>query len=180
MIQRRVIENLDTERLTARKYVFVGFNSLDKAERALFKAIQGTGKAMFYWDYDPAYTEGSLQHEAGRFLRDVQRGTVQVDEAKPLRDYITEYMAREKNDRIHRFAQAFGLNENLLREIMNNYMQGDIIPQGPLDQLKESVDKSLAKAWFEQHEGVAIPAFRINIRIDSLLRQFIEDGGFEI
>ena len=117
---------------------------------------------------------------AGRFLRDVQRGTVQVDEAKPLRDYITEYMAREKNDRIHRFAQAFGLNENLLREIMNNYMQGDIIPQGPLDQLKESVDKSLAKAWFEQHEGVAIPAFRINIRIDSLLRQFIEDGGFEI
>ena len=73
MIQRRVIENLDTERLTARKYVFVGFNSLDKAERALFKAIQGTGKAMFYWDYDPAYTEGSLQHEAGRFLRDNMR-----------------------------------------------------------------------------------------------------------
>jgi len=70
MIQRRVIESLDTDRLTARKYVFVGFNSLDKAERALFKAIQGTGKAMFYWDYDPAYTEGSLQHEAGRFLRD--------------------------------------------------------------------------------------------------------------
>lgn len=73
MIQRRVIENLDTDRLTARKYVFVGFNSLDKAERALFKAIQGTGKAMFYWDYDPAYTEGSLQHEAGRFLRDNMR-----------------------------------------------------------------------------------------------------------
>ncbi len=70
MIQRRVIESLDTSRLTARRYVFVGFNSLDKAERALFKAIQGTGKAMFYWDYDPAYTEGSLQHEAGRFLRD--------------------------------------------------------------------------------------------------------------
>ncbi len=69
MIQRRVIENLDTSRLTARKYVFVGFNSLDRAERALFKAIQGTGKAMFYWDYDPAYIEGSLQHEAGRFLR---------------------------------------------------------------------------------------------------------------
>ena len=70
MIQRRVIEHLDTGRLTARKYVFVGFNSLDKAERALFKAIRDAGKAMFYWDYDPAYTEGSLQHEAGRFLRD--------------------------------------------------------------------------------------------------------------
>ena len=69
MIQRRVIANLDTERLTARKYAFVGFNSLDGAERELFRAIQKAGKALFYWDYDPAYTESSLLHEAGRFLR---------------------------------------------------------------------------------------------------------------
>ena len=70
MIQRRVITNLDTERFTARKYAFVGFNSLDGAERELFRAIQKAGKALFYWDYDPAYTESSLPHEAGRFLRD--------------------------------------------------------------------------------------------------------------
>jgi len=70
MIQRRVIANLDTERLTAGRYAFVGFNSLDRAERELFRAIQKAGKALFYWDYDPAYTESSLLHEAGRFLRD--------------------------------------------------------------------------------------------------------------
>lgn len=70
MIQRRVISNLDTDRLTARRYAFVGFNSLDGAERELFRAIQKAGKALFYWDYDPAYTESSLLHEAGRFLRD--------------------------------------------------------------------------------------------------------------
>ncbi len=70
MIQRRVIANLDMERLTARKYAFVGFNSLDGAEKELFRAIQESGKALFYWDYDPAYTESSLLHEAGRFLRD--------------------------------------------------------------------------------------------------------------
>ena len=70
MIQRRVIANLDTERFTARKYAFVGFNSLDGAEKELFRAIQKSGKALFYWDYDPAYTESSLLHEAGRFLRD--------------------------------------------------------------------------------------------------------------
>ena len=70
MIQRRVIANLDTEKFTARKYAFVGFNSLDGAERELFRAIQKAGKALFYWDYDPAYTESSLLHEAGRFLRD--------------------------------------------------------------------------------------------------------------
>ena len=70
MIQRRVIASLDTDRLTAGKYAFVGFNSLDGAERELFRAIQKAGKALFYWDYDPAYTESSLLHEAGRFLRD--------------------------------------------------------------------------------------------------------------
>jgi CRISPR/Cas system-associated exonuclease Cas4 (RecB family) len=70
MIQRRVIANLDAEHLTASKYAFVGFNSLDGAERELFRAIQKAGKALFYWDYDPAYTESSLLHEAGRFLRD--------------------------------------------------------------------------------------------------------------
>ena len=70
MIQRRVIENIDPSRFTARKYAFVGFNSLDKAERALFRAIQSADKTMFYWDYDPSYTEGSMHHEAGRFLRD--------------------------------------------------------------------------------------------------------------
>ena len=70
MIQRRVINNLDSDCFTARKYAFVGFNSLDGAERELFRAIQKAGKALFYWDYDPAYTESSLLHEAGRFLRD--------------------------------------------------------------------------------------------------------------
>lgn len=70
MIQRRVISNLDPDRLTARRYAFIGFNSLDGAERELFRAIQKAGKALFYWDYDPAYTESSLLHEAGRFLRD--------------------------------------------------------------------------------------------------------------
>ena len=70
MIQRRVIANLDTDRFKASKYAFVGFNSLDGAEKELFRAIQSAGKALFYWDYDPAYTESNLLHEAGRFLRD--------------------------------------------------------------------------------------------------------------
>ena len=69
MIQRRVIDRLDADSFKARKYAFIGFNSLDAAEKKLFKAIQETGKALFYWDYDPAYTHSSLLHEAGLFLR---------------------------------------------------------------------------------------------------------------
>ena len=89
IIQRRVISNLNTERLTASKYAFVGFNSLDGAEKALFRAIQKAGKALFYWDYDPAYTESSLLHEAGRFLRD------------NLREFPNE-LPRERFDGMHK------------------------------------------------------------------------------
>jgi type I restriction enzyme R subunit len=114
------------------------------------------------------------------FLHDVQRGTVQIDEDKTLRDYITEYMTRAKNDRIHRFAEALAMNEDLLREIMNNYMPGDIIPPGPFEQLMLSVDKQKAKSWLEERERVAIQSFRVNMRIDRILRDFIEHGGFEV
>jgi len=114
------------------------------------------------------------------FLHDVQRGETQVEETKTLRDYITEYMTRAKNDRIHRFAEAFGMSEDILREIMNNYMPDDIIPPGPFEQLKHSVDKDKAKVWLEQHEGVTIQSFRVNMRIDRILRSFIEEGGFEV
>ncbi len=120
------------------------------------------------------------QDFAELFLHDVQRGNITVNEDKPLRDYITEYMTRAKNDRIHRFAETFGMNEERLRDIMNNYLPGDIIPQGPFAELIKSVDKTKAKAWLEKREGVVIQSFRINIRIDTLLRQFIEEGGFEI
>ena len=120
------------------------------------------------------------QDFAELFLHDVQRGQIHVDESKTLRDYLTEYMTRAKNDRIHRFAEALGLNEDILREIMTNYMPDDIIPPGPFEQLRLSVNKEKAKAWFEQHEGVPIQSFRINMRIDRILRAFIEEGGFEI
>lgn len=65
-------------------------------------------------------------------------------------------------------------------EIMTNYMPDDIIPPGPFEQLRLSVDKDKAKTWFEQHEGTPIQSFRINMRIDRILRAFIEEGGFEI
>lgn len=162
---------IDTDYMNARfrKYL----RTLNSSEQEQAQALEELHRSF-------ATLTQEEQDVAGRFLRDVQRGTVQVDDAKTLRDYITEYMAREKNDRIHRFAETFALNEDLLREIMTNYMPGDIIPQGPLDQLKETVDKQLAKAWLEQHEGVAIPTYRVNMKIDGLLRDFIKEGGFEV
>ncbi len=70
MLQRRVIENLNTDRFESDRYAFIGFNSLDKAEKELFHALKEAGKAVFYWDHDESYTGCRSEHEAGRFMRD--------------------------------------------------------------------------------------------------------------
>ncbi len=50
-------------------YAFVGFNVLDRVEEALFDHLAQRSKALFYWDYDRAYTEAGPRFEAGVFLR---------------------------------------------------------------------------------------------------------------
>ena len=47
------------------RYLFVGFNLLQKVEQQLFSQLQKEGKARFYWDFDDYYMQ---QHEAGRFI----------------------------------------------------------------------------------------------------------------
>lgn len=69
MLYRNVIEQLDTERLKYDKYIFVGFNVLNKVEHQFFKLLQDADKAMFYWDYDIFYTQQIKKHEAGKFLK---------------------------------------------------------------------------------------------------------------
>ena len=74
MMYRHVIEQLDTDRLRYDRYVFVGFNVLNKVETRFFQLLQDAGKAMFYWDYDVFYTrlpheqQPPYIHEAGEFI----------------------------------------------------------------------------------------------------------------
>lgn len=74
MLHRHVVERFDVERLRYDRYVFVGFNVLNKVEKQLFRKLQDAGKAMFYWDYDVFYTrlphdmEPPYAHEAGEFI----------------------------------------------------------------------------------------------------------------
>ena len=37
------------------KYIFVGFNLLQKVEQRMFKRLKDEGRAFFYWDYDNYY-----------------------------------------------------------------------------------------------------------------------------
>lgn len=57
MLYRNVIEQLDTDQLKYDKYIFVGFNVLNKVEKEFFRKLQKADKAIFYWDYDIFYTQ---------------------------------------------------------------------------------------------------------------------------
>ena len=121
------------------------------------------------------------QKFANIFLHDIERGDVTPEPGKTLRDYITEYQYRAKNDQIHRFAQTFGLDEEKLRNMMSlGLTESNINEFGRLDELSKTIDKAKAKVYFEAKEGVKLIPPKVNMKMDQLLRSFILSGGFEV
>ena len=121
------------------------------------------------------------QKYANIFLHDIQRGDVKPDDSKTLRDYITEYMTRAKDDQLHRLAVVLGLDEEKLRAIMALHLDERKINEfGRFDALKATVDKQRAKVYFEKIEGKPIVPPKVSVKIDKLLREFILNGGFDI
>ena len=121
------------------------------------------------------------QKYANIFLHDIQRGDVVITEGKTLRDYVTEYLSKAKDDQIHRVAVALGVDELKLRTIMSLRLNSTNINEfGRYDELKKTVNKAKAKEYFEKIEGTKIIPPKVNVKVDNLLREFILGGGFEI
>ena len=121
------------------------------------------------------------QKYANIFLHDIQTGDVKAEGGKTLRDYINEYMQNAKNDQIHRLASVLGLDEGMLRKLMGLKVDESTINEyNRLTDLKATVDRAKAKAYFEATEGIKLPLPLVNTRIDKLLRKFILQGGFDI
>ena len=120
------------------------------------------------------------QKYANIFLHDVQTGDVKVDINKTLTDYISEYIYNAKNDQVHRLSVNLGLDENKLRKLMNiKITESNINEYGRFDDLKNSIDKQLAKKYIEKKIGRTLPLFKVNIEIDNLLRKFLINGEIE-
>ncbi len=121
------------------------------------------------------------QKYANIFLHDVQSGDVAIEDGNTLRESITEYQSKAKNEEIYHISQLLGLDETKLRNLMNSGIsESNINEYGRFDELKNTVDKTRAKAYFEKLEGEIFPAFKINIKVHNLLQKFIISGGFEI
>ena len=73
-LYRRVVTQMDSQSsedselpdtFPADRYLFIGFNLLQKVEQRLFSTLRKAGKAFFYWDLDHYYLH---HHEAGRYI----------------------------------------------------------------------------------------------------------------
>lgn len=120
------------------------------------------------------------QKYAYLFLHDIQRGDVNISPDKTLRDYINDYMLRAKTDQIHQMALNLGLDEKKLADIMSLKLNDSNLNEfGRYDELKQTVDKTKAKEYFERIEGVKLIPPKVSIKTDKLIREFILSGGMD-
>jgi type I restriction enzyme R subunit len=128
-----------------------------------------------------AYLSQEEQKYAGLFLRDIQRGDVEIPVGMTLREHVTNYLAHAKSGQIGALVRVFGLDESKLRSLMGaGLTEATINEYGRFDELKNTVDKDKAKTFFEEREGTTIPPFKINVKTADLLQRFILGGGFDL
>jgi len=129
------------------------------------------------------------QKFANIFLNDVQRGDIKPEQGKTFREYITEYLAAAKQSQINEVVSVLGSTEDeniaafksKLSGMMNTGVTAANINEfGRFDGLKSCVDKVKAMAYFEEQEGVSISVFKVNMKVDKLLQDFIISGGFDL
>lgn len=121
------------------------------------------------------------QKLAEMFLHDIQRGDVPIDPTRTFRDYLTDYQAKAKNEEVEALVQILGIDAKKLTALLNtNTTEANLNEYGRFDDLKATIDKQKSKAYFEALEGNALPAFKVNIKADTLLRKFILEDGFEL
>ena len=160
-------DRIDAEYMQSRfeKYTRLLNSSSDEAE--IYKALAELHKSF-------ATLSNVEQLYANQVLIDIQSGNLILDGQHTLRDYLNEYAFRAKNDRIHRFAVNFGVDEAQLRRLVeSNPTAANLNEFGRFDQLIETVNKDQARAFIEAIEGEAVVRRQLNSKIYNFLRTFL-------
>jgi type I restriction enzyme R subunit len=120
------------------------------------------------------------QKYANILIHDIQNGDINIakDEDKTFRNYISQYQANAEDAQVASLVNIFGVDVDKLKEMINTQItESNLNEYGRFDDLKDSVDKLKAKAYFEELEGSTIPARKINQKVSKLLKDFIINGG---
>lgn len=80
------------------------------------------------------------------FLRDIQRGDIEIEPTRSFRDYLTDYQAQAKNAEIETIIKFLGVNADKLITLMNTRTtEANLNAYGRFDELKATVDKKKLK-----------------------------------
>ncbi|MCD8208637.1 MAG: HsdR family type I site-specific deoxyribonuclease [Bacteroidales bacterium] len=113
-------------------------------------------------------------------ISDIKRYILRPDGNHSIYDYISEYKCRKSNDRIHKFAETFGVDEEELRSIIDLHLPKERINEfGRLNRLRDC-DLSKTIEYFTQKNGEDVPGYLAKARYLSLLDDFVTKGGFDI
>ncbi|MDR0891292.1 MAG: HsdR family type I site-specific deoxyribonuclease [Mediterranea sp.] len=163
-------EKIDTDYMNSRfdKYLKLMNLNPKPSKEQMEKALNDLHQAF-------ASLTQEEQKYANLFLHDIESGDVIVREGMTFRDELVAYQTQASDTHIHRVASALGLDEGLLREMMNlKLTEANMNEYGRLDKLKNTVDKVKAQTFFESRQGGGyVPLPMVNIYVDKLLRQFL-------
>ena len=121
------------------------------------------------------------QAAAELVIHAAQRGELEVVPGKTLMDYINDFQKRGKDSQVNALVSAIGVDEAKLRDLMARHVTEDNINEyGRFDALKDTADLGKARDYFAGKEGKPIPPFKVNMKLDKLLREFVIQGGFDI
>lgn len=121
------------------------------------------------------------QRLAELFLHDVERGDVTVEEGMSLREYITRYARREKDEQIDKLVDATGVDRSLVEEMLAlKLSEANINEYDRLGKLKATIDEVRAQHYLEAKEGMPLKRFKVNMLASKLLKDFILKGGYDI
>lgn len=119
------------------------------------------------------------QNAAELILGDIQRGELIVNNTMSFRDYINQYMMNEHDISVHRFAETFGVNEDLLRRLFQFRAENlDLNTYGTRDSLTESVDFERTSRYLNEREGEIVPEHMVLLYFDEILENFISTGNY--
>lgn len=165
---------IDHEYLDSRFKKFLKLTSIKASKQEIENALNDLHK------YFASLTE-EQQKYANMVIHDLQNGDLIADSTRTFIDYINEYQANTENDRIHYFADVFGLNETELRKLMNfKVTENNLNEYGRFTSLLATVDRKKSIEWLEKKHGKKLRVFEINQQTDALIRKFVLEGGFDI
>ena len=121
MIYREAKNKMDDfSKKLQRKYVFAGFNALNKSEEYIIQHLLSKGLASIYWDIEESMLE-DLQHDVGLFQRKIKTGW-NFYKTNPY-EWIVNHFKEPKNIEIISTSKSIGqakIASSLIEKISKN------------------------------------------------------------